>query len=339
MFALPRTYPTNDMLTAGNPIRENARMAYRVVIERLEFQGRCGVAPAERRRPQPLAIDLELDCEGTPSETADHINKTVDYAQVTERIVELGETHDCALLETFTEKILEILFTEFPVAKVSLWLRKLAPPLSQMTGSVGVKVERNRMAHQPQRTDPPPSLFLAQQLHRLPKGRVLDVAAGSGRNALYLASHGFHVDAIDRDEQAMVQLAATAKQRNLPNLTVQTVDLERKTTERPEFPTQKYDVIIVFFYLHRALFASLIDSLKPNGILLYETFTIDNYLRHHHPRRWEFCLAHNELLRLTSTLRVLAYDESEHDGGYGPGSVFTARLAAQQSGPSSLLHT
>jgi SAM-dependent methyltransferase len=137
----------------------------------------------------------------------------------------------------------------------------------------------------------------------------------------------------------MVQLAATAKQRNLPNLTVQTVDLERKTTERPEFPTQKYDVIIVFFYLHRALFASLIDSLKPNGILLYETFTIDNYLRHHHPRRWEFCLAHNELLRLTSTLRVLAYDESEHDGGYGPGSVFTARLAAQQSGPSSLLHT
>ena len=75
-------------------------MAYRVVIERLEFQGRCGSSPAERRRPQPLAIDLELDCEGTPSGTADQINKTVDYAQVTERIVELGETQDCALLET-----------------------------------------------------------------------------------------------------------------------------------------------------------------------------------------------------------------------------------------------
>lgn len=315
-------------------------MAYRVVIERLEFQGRCGVMPAERRRPQPLAIDLELDCEGTAAETADQINKTVDYAQVTERIVELGETQDCALLETLTEQVLAMLFTEFPVVKASLWLRKLAPPLSQMTGSVGVKVERSRMAQQPQQTDPAPSLFLAQQLqlHRLPKGRVLDVAAGSGRNALYLASHGFQVDALDRDEQAMAQLAATAKQRNLPNLTVRTVDLERKTDERPEFSKQEYDVIVVFFYLHRALFPALIDSLKPNGVLIYETFIIDNYLRHHHPRRWEFCLAHNELLRLTSSLRVLSYDEGEHDGSRGSGSVFTARLVAQRAGPNSLPH-
>ncbi len=315
-------------------------MAYRVVIERLEFQGRCGVMPAERRRPQPLAIDLELDCEGTAAEAADQINKTVDYARVTERVVELGETQDCALLETFTEQVLAMLFTEFPVVKVSLWLRKLAPPLSQMTGSVGVKVERNRMAHQPQQTDPAPSLFLAQQLqlHRLPKGKALDVAAGSGRNALYLASHGFQIDAMDRDEQAMAQLAATAKQRNLLNLTVRTVDLERKTEERPEFPPQEYDVIVVSFYLHRALFPALIDSLKPNGVLIYETFIIDNYLRHHHPRRWEFCLAHNELLRLTSTLRVVSYDEGEHDSSHGPGSVFTARLVAQQAGPGSLLH-
>lgn len=315
-------------------------MAYRVVIERLEFQGRCGVTPAERQRPQPLAIDVELDCDGTAAEAVDQINKTVDYAHVAERIVELGETQNCALLETFTEQILTMLFTEFPVAKVSLWLRKLAPPLLQMTGSVGVKLERSRMAHQPQQTDPAPSLFLAQQLqlHRVPKGQALDVAAGSGRNALYLASHGFHVDAMDRDEQAMAQLAATAKQRNLPNLTVRTVDLERKTEERPEFPKQEYDAIIVFFYLHRPLFPALIDSLKPNGVLVYETFTIDNYLRHRHPRRWEFCLAHNELLRLTSSLRVLSYDEGEHDGGHGSGSLFTARLVAQKAGPGSLLH-
>ncbi|HSL03904.1 MAG TPA: dihydroneopterin aldolase, partial [Nitrospiraceae bacterium] len=89
-------------------------MAYRVIIERLEFQGRCGVTPAERRRPQPLAIDVELDCEGTAADAADQINKTVDYAQVTQRIVELGHTQDCALLETFTEQVFTMLFTEFP---------------------------------------------------------------------------------------------------------------------------------------------------------------------------------------------------------------------------------
>ena len=181
-----------------------------------------------------------------------------------------------------------------------------------------------------------PPRFLTQQLHRLPKGTALDVAAGSGRNSLYLASHGFHVDAMDRDEQAMAQLAAAAKQRNLPSLTVRAVDLERTTDERPEFPKQAYDVILVFFYLHRALFPALIESLKPNGVLIYETFTIDNYLHHRHPRRWEFCLAQNELLRLTSNLRVLSYDEGEHDGSHGPDSVYTAQLVAQQAGASAL---
>jgi dihydroneopterin aldolase len=315
-------------------------MAYCVVIERLEFQGRCGVTATERRRPQPLAIDLELDCDGTTAEAADQVSKTVDYAQVAERIVELGETQTCALLETFTEQILTMLFTEFPVMKASLWLRKLASPLPHVTGSVGIKVERSRTTYQPQQADSAPSFFLAQQLqlHRLPKGRALDVASGSGRNALYLASHGFQVDAIDRDEQAVTQLNAMAKHRNLPNLTARTVDLERKTEDRPEFPKQEYDVIIVFFYLHRALLPAIIDSLKPNGVLIYETFTIDNYLRHHHPRRWEFCLAHNELLRLTSRLRVLSYDEGEHDSGHGPGSAFTARLVAQQAGPDNQAH-
>jgi dihydroneopterin aldolase len=313
-------------------------MAGKIIIERLEFQGRCGVTSEERRRPQPLAVDLELECQTEPAATSDDIHHAVDYAQVADRVIEIGATQDCALLETFAERLLTMLFAEFPIERAKVWVRKLAPPLEQVTGSVGVQLERSRLAHQIQDAGPTPARFLTQQLNRLPKGKALDVAAGSGRNALYLASHGFLVDAMDRDEQAMAQLAATAKQRNLPNLHVRSVDLERSTDERPEFPKQEYDVIVVFFYLHRALFPSLIESLKPNGVLIYETFTIDNYLRHRHPRRWEFCLAQNELLRLTSNLRVLSYDEGEHDGSHGPGSVFTAQLVAQQAGPSSLQH-
>jgi dihydroneopterin aldolase len=311
-------------------------MAGKIIIERLEFQGRCGVTPEERRRPQPLAVDLELDCQTEPAAASDDIRQAVDYAEVADRIVEIATTQDYALLETLAERLLTMLFAEFPIERAKMWVRKLAPPLQHMTGSVGVQLERSRLAHQIQDAGPTPARFLTQQLHRLPKGTALDVAAGSGRNSLYLASHGFQVDAMDRDEQAMAQLAATAKQQNLPNLTVRTVDLERTADERPEFPKQAYDVILVFFYLHRALFPSLIESLKPNGVLIYETFTIDNYLHHRHPRRWEFCLAQNELLRLTSNLRVLSYDEGEHGGNHGPDSVYTAQLVAQQAGPSAL---
>jgi dihydroneopterin aldolase len=311
-------------------------MAEKIIIERLEFQGCCGVTLEERRQPQPLAIDLELDRQADLAQISDDIHHTVDYAQVADRIIEISATQDCALLETLAERILSMLFAEFPIERAKVWLRKLAPPLEHTTGSVGIQLDRSRLAHRIQDTGPTPARFLTQQLHRLPKGKALDVAAGSGRNALYLASQGFQVDAMDRDEEAMAQLAATAKQRNFPNLHVRTVDLERTTDERPEFPKQEYDVIIVFFYLHRPLFSSLIESLKPNGVLIYETFTIDNYVRHRHPRRWEFCLAHNELLRLTSTLRVLSYDESEQNSSPEQGSVFTARLIAQQAAPSNL---
>jgi dihydroneopterin aldolase len=317
---------------------DNVLMAGKIIIERLEFQGRCGVSPEERRRPQPLAVDLELDCQTEPAATSDDIHHTVDYAQVADRVAGIGTTQECALLETFAERLLTMLFAEFPIERAKIWVRKLAPPLDYVTGSVGVQLERSRLAHHFQEAGPTPARFLTQQLHRLPKGKVLDVAAGSGRNAFFLASHGFHVDAIDRDEQAMAHLTATAKQRNLPNLSVRTVDLERTTDERPEFPKQEYDAIVVFFYLHRALFPALIESLKPNGVLIYETFTIDNYFRHRHPRRWEFCLAHNELLRLTSNLRVLSYDEGEHDSHHDSGSVFTARLVAQQASPGSSPH-
>lgn len=329
--------PSSDWLTGPLPIPDNGRMTNKIVIERLEFQGRCGVTPEERRRPQPLAVDLELDCAG-PAVPSDDITDTIDYARVAERVVELGAKEECALLETFAEKLLTVLFTEFPVERAGIWLRKLAPPLTQMAGSVGIKVEQARLAHHAPSSDQPPSRFVVQQLHRLPKGRVLDVACGSGRHALYLAGHGFDVEAIDRDAESLASLAATAKQRHLQNLRVKQVDLERTTDERPEFPANTYDAVVVCFYLHRPLFPWLIEALKPNGVLLYETFTIDNYFRYRHPRRWEFCLAHNELLRLTSALRVLSYDEGEHEAGQGREPAFTAQLIAQKPGPVGQLH-
>ena len=285
-----------------------------------------------------MAIDLELDCETAVAASSSHLSDTIDYAQVADRLVELGTKEVCILLETFGEKILTLLFTEFPVSRARLWLRKLAPPIAQKTGSVGIRLDRPRAAHHAQAVDPVPSRFVTQQLHRVPKGRALDVACGSGRHALYLAAHGFEVEAIDRDAETLTRLSTTAAQRHLSHLTVKQVDLERMTDERPEFPANTYDAIVVCFYLHRPLFSWLIEALKPHGVLLYETFTIENYKRYHHPRRWEFCLAQNELLRLASSLRVLYYDEGEHEGGAGTGSVFTAQLVAQKPGQTARTH-
>ncbi len=303
-------------------------MADLVIIERLEFHGHCGVTQEERQTPQPIAVDLELTYPpGALSRAAetDDIGRAVDYATVAERIVQLGTAQAFALVETMAERISAMVFAEFPVSALHLWVRKLAPPLKDVRGSVGVRLERTRASALP---DPPPARFLQEQISRLPKGTVLDLASGQGRNALYLASLGYTVEAIDRDQPALAALAETAHRRDLSSLTTKYLDLEADPTRPPDLGTERYDAILVFFYLHRPLFPSLLRALKPGGLLVYETFLIDNHERRRHPRRKEFCLAHNELLRLAGGLRVLHYDEGERDSG--PETSFTAQLVAQR---------
>nr|MBI3614804.1 dihydroneopterin aldolase [Nitrospirota bacterium] len=299
-----------------------------IIIERLEFHGHCGVTQEERETPQPIAVDLELTYpSGALSRAAetDDIGRAVDYATVAERIVQLGTAEPFALLETMADHISVMVFAEFPVSALRLWVRKLAPPLKDVRGSVGVRLERTRASVLP---DPPPARFLQEQMARLPKGTVLDLASGQGRNALYLASLGYTVEAVDRDRQALAALAETAGRRNLSSLTTTCLDLEADPVHPPDLGTARYDAILVFFYLYRPLFPSLLRALKPGGMLIYETFLIDNHLRRHHPRRKEFCLAHNELLHLIGGLWVLHYDEGERNGG--PETSFTARLVAQR---------
>lgn len=316
-------------LTPPLPIPDNARMSGKIVIERLEFRGRCGVTDEERVRPQPLAIDLELDCRIDQAGRSDALVHTIDYAKIARRVVEVGTTQDSCLLETMAERFFTMLFDEFPVTRVKLWIRKLHPPMTYIAGSVGVSLERTRLDQQLLQIDPAPAPFLVQQFHRLPKGKALDVAAGSGRHALYLASHGYQVDAVDRDAERLARLASAAHTRQLPVAT-RTVDLELPAPHEPDLGKETYDVILVFFYLSRPLVPFLLDALKPGGMLVYETFTIDNYFHHKHPKRWDFCLAHNELLRMTSSLQILHYDEGAHEGGHGQDPVYTAQLVAQK---------
>jgi dihydroneopterin aldolase len=302
-------------------------MLSQIVIERLECEGYCGVTPEERDRPQKLAVDVELDFPTGRAASTDNLAHTVDYAAVADRILAVVAQERCYLLETLADKLMAMLFTAFTVERARIWVRKLHAPLSAIAGSVGVRVERAHSTEPHLSTGPEPAAFLVQQFHRLPKGQVLDLAAGKGRNSLHLLRQGMAVEALDRDQAVLGELQAAVRALGMSGLTTKTLDLEQDPDHPPDLGRERYDAIIVFFYLFRPLFAPIIQALKPGGVLVYETFLIDNYFRHQHPRRWEFCLAHNELLRLTSSLRVLHYDEGEHHDG---GASFTARLVAQK---------
>ena len=155
-----------------------------------------------------------------------------------------------------------------------------------------------------------PSEWLVAHRHLLPpSGRALDVACGRGRNALWLAAHGFETTAIDRDPVVIEALAARARTERLP-LTALAMDLEASGVTLGE---EVHDLVVVVHYLHRALFPALLAALRPGGVLVYETFTVAQAARGR-PTNPAFLLEPGELARLVAPLEILEAREGDYEG-------------------------
>ncbi len=119
------------------------------------------------------------------------------------------------------------------------------------------KYQNNPMPNEP--------IKLVSDYASLATGRqALDIACGMGRHSKYLASKGFTVDALD------ISSVAIEKLQNIPNINAIEVDFDTYI-----LPKEKYDLIVCTYFLERRLFPQMIDALKPNGIILLETFLHD----------------------------------------------------------------
>lgn len=156
-----------------------------------------------------------------------------------------------------------------------------------------------------------------------PGGRVLDVACGRGRHALWLAAAGFQVHAVDRAPDALEGLRRTARGRALP-VEAWERDLE---AEDVDLGDGAYDAVVVFRFLHRPLFPALRRALRPGGVLVYETFTVGQETRGH-PHNPRFHLQPGELLRLVAPLEVLREREGDFEGQLLASVVARKRPAA-----------
>jgi len=156
--------------------------------------------------------------------------------------------------------------------------------------------------------DRPPSSWLLSNLDLIPHaGRALDVACGRGRHALFLAERGFMVRAVDRDADSIAALRAEAETHGLA-VAADVLDLERGDVD---LGREAWDLIVVFRYLHRPLFPALIRALAAGGLLVYETFTIDQ-ARRGQPTNPDFLLQHGELRERLAPLSIVR----ERDGAF-----------------------
>lgn len=147
------------------------------------------------------------------------------------------------------------------------------------------------------------SRVLKENLHLLPvNGRALDLACGAGGNAMLLAQQGLEVAAWDNADVAIAALQDVARKRQL---SIQAVVRDVETN--PPAP-ETFDVIVVSYFLCRDIIPAVIQALKPDGLVYYQTF-IRQRVSDRGPQREAFRLADQELLHLFSGLQVLFYRE------------------------------
>jgi SAM-dependent methyltransferase len=132
-------------------------------------------------------------------------------------------------------------------------------------------------------------------------GPVLDLACGDGHNGVFLASRGYQVVLADVSAEALGQAGALAEEQGA-TVSLWQVDLERG--EDNPFRDDDYGAVLVFRYLHRPLMPCIKKALKKGGIVVYETFTVDQP-RFGKPRNPDHLLKPRELLDWFSGWKVI----------------------------------
>jgi tellurite methyltransferase len=177
----------------------------------------------------------------------------------------------------------------------------------------------------------PPAEFFSDQLAQIRAasrlGVVADLACGRGRHTLAAAAAGIPVIGIDRNRTFLTELREAATQHEVA------VETLRADLENPaEIPLRSRccGAVLVFRYLHRPLVPAIARILAPGGLLIYETFTVDQRALQAGPRNPDYLLEPGELPELFSELKILDHWEGL-SGANDPAHI--ARIIARAESP------
>lgn len=171
-----------------------------------------------------------------------------------------------------------------------------------------------------------PSAFLTRLLTARTPGTALDVGMGQGRNALWLAEHGWKVTGFDPSDAALAEAQDQARKRNVKIETV------LSTYQQFDFGQEKWDLIVLEYFFPRGIVPKLLGALRPNGLVLLEYYHTDAQRT-----RLIDGTQVDELSKLFGAYRILHYETAigAHDWGLTLGKEQpTVRFLAQKPGPA-----
>jgi tellurite methyltransferase len=168
-----------------------------------------------------------------------------------------------------------------------------------------------------------PSPLLPSAIKHLKPGRALDLACGTGRHAIFLANHGWQVTAVDSSRVGIEILKERAAERSVhssagdaPASCLSLIDARVADLEKGEFriAPEAYELICIFYYLQRDLFAAIREGVKPGGTVVAAIHLNDGRpeAKPHNPA---FLLERGELRKLFSDWEIQHYHEGPSDEG------------------------
>ena len=186
--------------------------------------------------------------------------------------------------------------------------------------------ERFREGEYPR--DPEPAAMLERHVDALPEGRAMDVATGTGRNALFLAESGYEVDAIDQSVEGLRITREKASERGVGDR----LNPIQADVPSYSFPEARYDLVTVSFYRAVDRFPDVKEALVEGGHLF-----VEHHLRSTDPTPWgpsgdRYKFAANELLHACLDLTVLHYEEVTEARSGGDRRAVARILARNSSG-------
>ena len=165
------------------------------------------------------------------------------------------------------EKFKEEGLVEIGATNCKFW--KASPPLERRSLGIAKLVEESRPAHK--------------------ERWCLDLGCGSGRDAVFLATRGWNVLAVDREEAFLEKVRSFSKRENVSHLvTTQLLDLRPQFLEKnllPVFNSRKFDLIHMSRFMNRPLLAVLSQIIPPLTFVAVHHFLVGAQSRHGKPFR------------------------------------------------------
>jgi len=168
-----------------------------------------------------------------------------------------------------------------------------------------------------------PNALLAEAVRELKPGRALDVHMGQGRNAIFLASRGWHVTGFDFSAEGVRAAQEAAKKAGV------SITALVHPHEDFDFGRAQWDLVVMSYTwvpLREPYVQRIVESLKPRGLLVFEHLMDESGSEGAAP----WLPRPNELLKVFERLRILRYEDvrSSADWSWRPERL--ARLVAEK---------